>query len=92
MLNTQAIFPSTGAAVRLEGIDLECHFNEYIAEIIRRGEETGEIRGDFDVELTAHLTSLIMEGLVRRRYLVGRLPRRETAEYLISFVFDGIKT
>ncbi len=79
------------AAVRLEGIDLERHFNEYIAKIIRRGEETGEIRGDFDVELTAHLTSLIIEGLVRRRYLVGRLPPRETGEYLISFLFDGIK-
>ncbi|MCK4373575.1 MAG: hypothetical protein KAW61_10520, partial [candidate division Zixibacteria bacterium] len=67
------------------------HFNEYITEIIRRGEETGEIRGDVDVELTAHLSSLVIEGLVRRRYLVGQLPRRETGEYLISFLFDGIK-
>ena len=50
------------AGVVLEGIDLERHFNEYIAEIIRRGEETGEIRGDVDVELTAHLTSLVIEG------------------------------
>lgn len=79
------------AAVKLEGIDLERHFNDYIAQIIRRGEETGEIRGDFDVELTAHLTSLIIEGLVRRRYTRGQLPRHETAEYLISFLFDGIK-
>ncbi len=79
------------AGVRLEGIDLEQHFDDYIAEIIRRGEQTGEIRGDFDVELTAHLTSLIMAGLVRRRYSGRRQARRETAEYLISFVFDGIK-
>jgi AcrR family transcriptional regulator len=79
------------AAVELEGIDLERHFNDLISEIIRRGEETGEIRGDFDVELTARLTSLLIEGLIRRRYTAGRLPRRETGEYLISFLFDGIK-
>lgn len=79
------------AAVELEGIDLERHFNDYIAEIIRRGEETGEIRGDVDVELTARLTSVLIEGLIRRRYTAGRLPRRETGEYLISFLFDGIK-
>ena len=79
------------AAVQLEGIDLDRHFSEYITEIIQRGEQTGEIRGDFDVELTAHLTSLLIEGLIRRRYTAGRLPRRETGEYLISFLFDGIK-
>ncbi|MDH3890345.1 MAG: TetR/AcrR family transcriptional regulator [candidate division Zixibacteria bacterium] len=79
------------AAVRLEGIDLERHFNGYIAQIIQRGEQTGEIRGDFDVELTARLTSLLIEGLIRRRFRAGRLPRRETGEYLISFLFDGIK-
>lgn len=77
--------------VQLEGIDLERHFNDYIAEIIRRGEQTGEIRGDVDVELTARLTSLLIEGLIRRRYRAGRLPLRETGEYLISFLFDGIK-
>ena len=79
------------AAVQLEGIDLERHFNNYISEIIQRGEQTGEIRGDFDVELTAHLTSLLIEGLIRRRYSAGNLPRQETGEYLISFLFDGIK-
>ena len=79
------------AAVRLEGIDFERHFNDYIAEIIQRGEQTGEIRGDFDVELTAHLTSMLIEGLIRRRYSAGHLPRHETGEYLISFLFDGIK-
>lgn len=79
------------SAVELEGMDLERHFNDYIAEIIQRGEQTGEIRGDFDVELTARLTSLLIEGLVRRRYTAGSLPRRETGEYLISFLFDGIK-
>jgi len=78
------------SAVRVEGIDLERHIREYIAEIIGRGEKTGEIRGDFDVDLTGHLVSLIVAGLIRHRYADQRLPRREIEDYLISFLFDGI--
>lgn len=78
------------AAVALEGIDLERHFNDYVVEIIERGEVSGEIRGDFDSKLTGKLCSLIIEALVRRRYS-GRHGRvREAGEYLISFLFDGI--
>jgi len=80
------------ACVTLEGIDLEHHFYDYIGEIIRRGEEAGEIRGDFDVDLTAHLTSAIIGALVQRHYSGKRHSRHQTSEYLISFLFDGIKT
>lgn len=79
------------AAVTIRGVDLERHFHDYVAEIIERGERTGEIRGDFDVELTAHLVALIIDGLVRKQYTDRKLPRRETEDYLISFLFDGIK-
>ena len=79
------------AGVALEGIDLERHFHEYVTDIIGRGEETGEIRGDFEVELTAHLTSAVIGALVRRYYSGRRLPRRQMTEYLSSFLFDGIK-
>ncbi|MFH1687486.1 MAG: TetR/AcrR family transcriptional regulator [bacterium] len=79
------------AAVSLEGIDLERHFSDYVVEIIERGETSGEIRGDFDSDLTGQLCSLIIAALVRRHYS-GRQHRvRETGEYLISFLFDGIK-
>jgi len=37
------------AAITVEGVDLERHFQDYINEIIERGEQTGEIRGDFDI-------------------------------------------
>ncbi|HOZ07957.1 MAG TPA: helix-turn-helix domain-containing protein, partial [candidate division Zixibacteria bacterium] len=40
------------AAVALEGIDCERHFSDYVAEIIARGEQTGEIRRDFESALT----------------------------------------
>ena len=80
------------AAIMLEGIDLERHFREYITEIIERGEKTGEIRGDFEIELTGYLVSSIIEGMVRRHYARHRAPSRPMGEYLISFLFDGIKT
>jgi AcrR family transcriptional regulator len=79
------------AAITLEGIDLERHFREYITEIIERGEKTGEIRGDFEIELTGYLVSIIIEGMVRRHYSRHRAPSRPMGEYLISFLFDGIK-
>jgi len=79
------------SAVTIEGIDLEHHFRDYVEEIIERGERTGEIRGDFDVEMTGYLAALIIEGLIRRQYGNRKLAQRETEEYLISFLFDGIK-
>ncbi|MCK4606485.1 MAG: TetR/AcrR family transcriptional regulator [candidate division Zixibacteria bacterium] len=79
------------SAVKLEGIDIERHFSGYVTEIIARGEQTGEIRGDFDVELTGRLTALVIGTLVEGQYAGQRLPPRDMEEYLISFLFDGIK-
>jgi TetR/AcrR family fatty acid metabolism transcriptional regulator len=79
------------SAVALEGIDPQRHIYEYVGDIIERGVVTGEIRGDFEVELTGYLVSLVIEGLVRRQFTSARLHRAETEEYLISFLFDGIK-
>jgi len=79
------------SAVAIEGIDLERHFHGYVKEIIERGEQTGEIRSDFDVDLTSHFVSLILNALVNQRYTDRKHPRHQTEEYLISFLFDGIK-
>jgi len=79
------------ATVAVEGIDLSRHFHEYVNEIIRRGVETGEIRGDVEVDLTSYLVSLIIEGILRRSYAESDLPKIRTEEHLISFLFDGIK-
>jgi AcrR family transcriptional regulator len=84
------------AGVEIEGIDPERHFREYIAEIIARGEQTGEIRGDFEVDLTSHLVALIIDAIVGRQFSSrkswGRpMPASQVGEYLISFLFDGIK-
>jgi len=79
------------AGVVLEGIDLERHFRRYIREIVARAVDTGEVRGDFEVELTEYLVSSIVEALVRRQFSGKRMPRLQTQEYLVSFLFDGIK-
>jgi len=79
------------ARVTYEGLDLERHFHNYISEIIRRGVDTGEIRGDVEVELTAHLVSLIISALLTHQYTPQKVFYRKTEEYLITFLFDGIK-
>ncbi|MEW5796912.1 MAG: TetR/AcrR family transcriptional regulator [Candidatus Zixiibacteriota bacterium] len=79
------------AGVVLEGIDLERHHHQWVLDIITRGVRTGEIRGDFDVELTEYLVSALIEALLRRQYSGRAVPDRRTEEYLISFLFDGIK-
>ncbi|HKK20014.1 MAG TPA: TetR/AcrR family transcriptional regulator [candidate division Zixibacteria bacterium] len=80
------------SGVALEGIEIGRHIREYVDEIIERGVQTKEIRGDFEVDLTGYLVSLVMEGLVRRQYSEGKTHRRQTEEYLVSFLFDGIKS
>jgi AcrR family transcriptional regulator len=79
------------AGVVLEGIDLERHFRDYVREIVQRGVQTGEIRGDFDVDLTGYLVSMMLEALLRRQFSGRHIPLRRTEEYLTSFLFDGIK-
>lgn len=85
---TQALEHS---GVTLHGINLERHIQDYIEEIIRRGEETGEIRGDFGVESTGYLVSLIIGALVKNTFQETILHNSETERYLMSFLFDGIK-
>jgi len=79
------------AGVILEGIDLERNFRLYVREIVQRGVKTGEIRADVDFDLTEYLVSMILEALLRRQFSGRQIPRRQTQEYLISFLFDGIK-
>ena len=79
------------AAVALEGIDPTRHLHEYVRDIIERGERTGEIRGDFDIDLTGSLVSLIIEAMVKRQFAERRLSGTKLEEYFISFLFDGIK-
>ncbi len=79
------------AGVAVEGIDLERHVANYVREIVTRGEQTGEIRGDIDITMTAHLVSIMFGELVGRESGGKRTTARPSGESLISFLFDGIK-
>lgn len=86
-----AVAAANHGGVTIEGIDLERHFTGYVAEIIGRGVQTGEIRSDFEVELTSYLVSILIGGLAGRQYGRGGVAMKQTGEYLVSFLFDGIK-
>jgi AcrR family transcriptional regulator len=79
------------SALTIEGVDLTRHVDEYVAEIVERGVETGEIRRDFDVTLTGHCVSLFFGALVSREYLEQGMLDRHMEECLISSLFDGIR-
>jgi AcrR family transcriptional regulator len=49
--------------VVIEGFDLERHLNGYLLEIVRRGVETGELRGDVAVEELSYLVSILLRAL-----------------------------
>jgi AcrR family transcriptional regulator len=80
------------SGVTIEGIELTRHFRDYISEIVRRGEQTGEIRGDFDVDLTAYLVAIVLDGMTARGFLEPSSIRAPLSDYFISFLFDGIKS
>lgn len=79
------------AGVVLEGIDLERHFRDYVEEIVTRAVQTGEIRGDFDADLTGFTVSILFEALLRSQFSGRHSQTAQVEEYLISFLFDGIK-
>ncbi len=79
------------SGVVIEGIDMERHVHRLVKEIIERGEKTGEIRGDINIEQTGHLLAVLFGALVGREFgNKGKVPR-PSGEYLISLLFDGIK-
>ena len=81
----------THAGVVVEGVDPERHFREYIADIVRRGVQTGEIRSDYEPGMTEHLVTIVMSALIAREYKPAKSTGHRIEEYLISFLFDGIK-
>jgi hypothetical protein len=79
------------AAVALEGIDLERHFYSQVVDIVRRGVATGEIRGDVEAEVTARMVWVVLKGLVASHAEDSDKERQSLDDYLITFLFDGIK-
>ena len=79
------------SGVVIKGIDVERHVHTYVEEIIARGEQTGDIRSDIQIEQTGHLLAVIFGALVGKEFGNKSGPARPSGEYLISLLFDGIK-
>ena len=87
------LFASGGlrhSGIVIEGIDLEKHLADYIADLVSRGVETRELRGDIDPVITASFLTACFSALITRQF-IGAEPEQETIESFSSLIFDGIK-
>lgn len=87
------LFASGGlrhSGVLIKGFDLEQHLADYIADLVSRGVETNELRGDIDPTITASFLSACFSALIIRQF-IGAEPEPETIENFSSLIFDGIK-
>jgi AcrR family transcriptional regulator len=77
--------------VALEGLDIERHLHAYVQEIIQQGETSGEIRRDFDIQLTGYIVSAIISALLAHQFSGRPAPRQQIDDLMISLLFDGIR-
>ena len=79
------------AGVAVAGVDLERHLREYVSEIVMRGAQTGELRGDIPADTLAIFTQAFYRGMVDRVYVGKESTSKESAEDFVSVLFDGVK-
>jgi AcrR family transcriptional regulator len=79
------------AGVAVAGVDLERHMREYLGEIIVRGIQTGEIRGDISSATLVTLTQAMFRGMIDRVYVGRESLTEDSGEKFVSVLFDGVK-
>jgi AcrR family transcriptional regulator len=79
------------AGVAVAGVDLERHLREYVSEIVMRGAQTGELRGDIAAETLAFFTQAFYRGMIDRVYVGKKASPEESGENFVSVLFDGVK-
>lgn len=79
------------AGISVAGVDPERHLRDFIGEIILRGMQTGEIRGDIASTDLAELAQAFLRGLIDRVYVGRETITKEKAEKFVSAIFDGVK-
>ncbi|HEX2897751.1 MAG TPA: TetR/AcrR family transcriptional regulator [candidate division Zixibacteria bacterium] len=79
------------SAVTVEGINITKHVDSYIEEIVKRGTETGEIRRDYQPEITGAIVSSALHAVLIHYFLRNIQPDDATVQTLISILFDGIR-
>ncbi|MFH1372814.1 MAG: TetR/AcrR family transcriptional regulator [bacterium] len=84
----------TGAAghssVIIEGVNLERHLLEFIADIIERGIQTREISRDLKPAAISRLVAIVVSAVLSDRLGEHREEPVAAAEHLISILFDGL--
>lgn len=79
------------SGVVIEGFNLEKNLEDYVSDLVARGVETNELRGDIEVSITASYLSTYFNALIMRQF--ARIePEEETMEKFSSLLFDGIKS
>jgi AcrR family transcriptional regulator len=79
------------SGISVAGVVIERHIQSLVSEIILRGMQTGELRGDIPSMQLAELIQALVRGLTDRAYLGGETLSHETSERFISAIFDGVK-
>jgi AcrR family transcriptional regulator len=86
-----AIHALQHSGISVAGVEIERHMQSFVGEIVLRGMQTGELRGDIPSVQLAALIQALLRGLMDRAYLGREAISRDTVERHISAIFDGVK-
>ena len=79
------------SGISVAGVEIERHLQSYISDVVLRGMQTGELRGDIPSVQLAGLIQAMLRGLMDRTYLGRESIAQDTAERFTSAIFDGVK-
>lgn len=82
---------SRHSAVEITGVNPERHLHQYVREIITRGEEAGEIRGDLSPEIVTQFVAGLFGGIIEQAYAGGTAVTPPAAEEVVGMLLDGLK-
>ena len=85
-----AVWGLRHSGVETAGIDLERHFRAGVREIVLRGIETGEVRGDYPGAVLAEAVAAVLSGLLSRVFAVPDEDPGPLSETVLAVVLDGL--
>jgi AcrR family transcriptional regulator len=79
------------SGVTIEGINFRQHLEDYVTEIIVRGQHTGEIRGDMKAEVLGLMVSALIGSMINLTHPDESPVVVPSDEIIMSLVMDGIR-
>ncbi len=83
---------SRHATIELANLDLERHLTSYIAEIVKRGQTTGELSDSLNSTWIAKLVAKMLGGVLAESSYADEHWLHDGADFLSAVLFDGIKS